>query len=75
MSKITNEVLRFIGIVLFIFAVQGLIRPLFSMFFGHSLTFNLFSLPSTVSLVIYVIILVVGILLVKKTKPFDSEKK
>ncbi|MFD9627275.1 hypothetical protein [Peribacillus muralis] len=73
MSK--NEGLRFIGIVLFIFAVQGLIRPLISMFVGHSLTFNLFYLPSAVSFVLYVTILTVGILLVNKTKPFDGETK
>lgn len=73
MSK--NDFLRLAGVIFFIFAVQGILRPLINLFLGHRAIFNLFQLPSPISLTIYVILLGLGLLLVTKTKPFENEKK
>ncbi|MDA2067955.1 hypothetical protein PDN02_25695 [Bacillus cereus] len=70
MSK--NDLLRLAGVIFFIFSVQGILRPLINMFLGHSLVFDLFHLSSLISLLIYVILFVLGILLVIKTKPFSK---
>ncbi|MGG0369539.1 hypothetical protein [Priestia endophytica] len=73
MSK--NDLLRLAGVIFFIFAIQGILRPLINLFLGHPAVFNLFHLPSPISLIIYIILLGVGIVLVARTKPFENEKK
>ncbi|HDR4909101.1 TPA: hypothetical protein QCR48_005693 [Bacillus cereus] len=70
MSK--NDLLRLVGVIFFIFSVQGILRALINMILGHPLVFNLFHLASPISLIIYVILFGLGILLVVKTKPFSK---
>jgi hypothetical protein len=73
MSK--NDVIRLTGIIFCLFAVQGFIRAVVSMFLGKSLDFSFGSIPGSIALPLYILLLVSGIILVSKTKPFDNEKK
>jgi hypothetical protein len=70
-----NDVIRVTGVIFCIFAAQGFIRGFVSMFLGKSLDFSFGDIPGSIALPIYIILLVVGIIIVSKTKPFENEKK
>jgi hypothetical protein len=73
MSK--NDVIRVTGVIFCIFAAQGFIRAVVSMFLGKSLDFSFGSIPGSIALPIYILLLVSGFIIIAKTKPFENEKK
>jgi hypothetical protein len=70
-----NDVIRVTGVIFCLFSAQGIIRGFVSMFLGKSLDFSLGNLSGSIALPIYIILLVSGLILVAKTKPFENEKE
>ncbi|QBD75321.1 hypothetical protein EPA93_04630 [Ktedonosporobacter rubrisoli] len=75
MSKTTNDTLRIIGIVIALASLSGIVRPLFSLFSHAPVVFWFFGIiPDGIGpLIIWIVLLIVGLVLIGKTKEIKDD--